>query len=185
LPGAFPPLAGSEYVTGDARRLAAILINGVAGPIKVKGIQYNNIMMPLPMQFPALKDDGKMTDVINYVRNSFGNKDAAGVPTDVVAAARKEFASRTTPWTEAELLNFPAPGVSAAPAAGAAPTGTAPATPVTPGANDAAAPAGPAATPAAAPTSSDPAAAPASAPAAAPAPAAGAPAAPVQNVIQP
>ncbi|MDB6148657.1 MAG: cytochrome c class [Chthoniobacter sp.] len=121
IPGAFPPLAGSEYVGGDARRMVAMLINGVAGPIKVKGMQYNNIMMPVPMQFPVLKDDTKLADVINYVRNSFGNKDAAGVTVEMVSAARKEFGTRTTPWTEAELLNFPAAGAPAAPAPAATP----------------------------------------------------------------
>jgi mono/diheme cytochrome c family protein len=109
IPGAFPPLAQTDYTTGDVRRMVAMLLKGVQGPLKVKEVTYNNIMLPLDVQFPILKDDGKLADVINYVRNSFGNQDPKGVTPEVVGAARKEFAARTTPWTEAELLAFPAP----------------------------------------------------------------------------
>ena len=109
LPGAFPPLAGTEYTTGDGRRMVAMLLKGVQGPLKVNGVTYNNIMLPLDVQFPILKDDGKLADVINYVRNSFGNKDEKAITPEFVTKARAEFASRTTPWTEAELLKFPEP----------------------------------------------------------------------------
>lgn len=109
LPGAFPPLAGTDYTTGDARRMVAMLLKGVQGPLKVNGVTYNSVMLPLEMQFPILKEDAKLADVINYVRNSFGNKDEKGVTPDVVTKARAEFASRTTPWTEPELLKFPEP----------------------------------------------------------------------------
>ena len=33
LPGVFPPLDGSEWVTGDERMLANILLHGISGPI--------------------------------------------------------------------------------------------------------------------------------------------------------
>jgi mono/diheme cytochrome c family protein len=107
LPGAFPPLAETDYTTGDPRRMVAMLLKGVQGPLKVKEVTYNNIMLPLDVQFPILKDDGKVADVVNYVRNSFGNKDDKGVTPEFVTKVRAEFASRTTPWTEAELLKFP------------------------------------------------------------------------------
>lgn len=109
LPGAFPPLAGTDYTTGDARRMVAMLLKGVQGSLKVNGVTYNNIMLPLDMQFPILKDDGKVADVVNYVRNSFGNKDEIGITPEFVTKVRAEFASRTTPWTEADLLKFPEP----------------------------------------------------------------------------
>ena len=109
LPGAFPPLAATEYTTGEGRRMVAMLLKGVQGPLKVNGVTYNNIMLPLDVQFPILKDDGKLADVINYVRNSFGNKDEKAITPEFVTKARAEFASRTTPWTEAELLKFPEP----------------------------------------------------------------------------
>lgn len=109
LPGAFPPLGGTDYTTGDARRMVAMLLKGVQGPLKVKDVTYNNIMLPLDTQFPILKDDAKVADVVNYVRNNFGNKDEKGVTPEFVTKVRAEFASRTTPFIEAELLKFPEP----------------------------------------------------------------------------
>jgi mono/diheme cytochrome c family protein len=109
LPGAFPPLAKTEYATGDARRMIAMILKGVQGPLTVNGVQYNNIMLPLDMQFPVLKDDAKVADVLNYVRNSFGNEVKEPVTPELVTAVRKEFESKTTPWMEADLKAFPAP----------------------------------------------------------------------------
>jgi mono/diheme cytochrome c family protein len=109
VPGAFPPLSGTEYAQGDVRRMVAMTIKGVNPPLKVKDMTYVVPMPPLPTQFPMLNDDGKLADVINYVRNSFGNKDDKGVTPEEVGAIRKEFASRTAPWVEADLKNFPAP----------------------------------------------------------------------------
>lgn len=108
VPGAFPPLAGTEYTQGDVRRMVAMTLKGVNPPLKVKEMTYMVPMPPLPTQFPVLNDDGKLADVINYVRNSFGNKDDKGVTPEEVGVIRKEFASRNTPWVEADLKNFPA-----------------------------------------------------------------------------
>ncbi|MEQ1860589.1 MAG: cytochrome c [Chthoniobacteraceae bacterium] len=109
LPGAFPPLAGTDYTTGDVRRMIAMLLAGVNPPLTVNNVVY---VAPMPsplLTFPILKEDGPMADVVNYVRNSFGNKDEKGVTPEFVGTVRKEFATRTTPWTEAELQNFPPP----------------------------------------------------------------------------
>ena len=109
LPPVFPPLAGTDFTTGDARRMVAMVIKGVNPPLKVNDVTYPTPMPSPELQFPILKDDGKLADVVNYVRNSFGNKDEKGVTPAFVAAVRKEFAARTAPWTEAELLKFPEP----------------------------------------------------------------------------
>ena len=101
LPMVFPPLANTEYVNGDPKRFAAMILKGVAGPITVDGKVYNNMM---PGQEAVLTDD-KIAAVLTYVRASFGNNSPAVGP-DVVAAARKEFAERKTPWSEAELKAF-------------------------------------------------------------------------------
>jgi mono/diheme cytochrome c family protein len=109
LPGAFPPLAGTEYTQGDSRRMVAMTLKGVNPPLKVKELTYAVPMPPLPTQFPMLADDAKLADVINFVRNSFGNKDEKGVTPAMIDAVRKEFADRTAPWTEPELQKFPEP----------------------------------------------------------------------------
>ena len=107
LPGAFPPLAKSEYALGEPRRMVAIMVKGLQGPLNVHGVQYNNIMLPVDMQFPVLKDDAKLADVANYARNSFGNESPVPVTPDLVAAVRKEFAGRPTPFSEADIKAFP------------------------------------------------------------------------------
>jgi len=101
LPGAFPPLAKTEYVTGDPKRFAAMILKGVAGPITVDGKLYNNAM---PGQ-EAMLTDTKIASILTYVRANFGNSSPAVAP-EVVAEARKEHAARTAPWTEAELQAF-------------------------------------------------------------------------------
>jgi mono/diheme cytochrome c family protein len=107
LPGAFPPLADTDYTTGDVRRMISMLLKGVNPPLKVKDVVYVAPMPPLPTVYPMLNDDKNVADVVNYVRNSFGNKDPKGVSPEFVKKVRDEFASRPTPWTEAELLKFP------------------------------------------------------------------------------
>jgi mono/diheme cytochrome c family protein len=78
-----------------------MILKGVAGPITVDGKTYNNMM---PGQEAVLTDD-KIAAVLTYVRGSFGNQSPAVTP-DIVAAARKEFAEKKTPWSEAELKAF-------------------------------------------------------------------------------
>jgi mono/diheme cytochrome c family protein len=94
----FPPITSSEYVAGSAERLAAMILKGNAGPMTVDGKLYNNIM---PGQEAVLTDD-KIAAVMTFVRSNFGNN-APAVSPEVVAGARKKFADRKTPWTEAEL----------------------------------------------------------------------------------
>ncbi|MDX2268183.1 MAG: cytochrome c [Bryobacter sp.] len=98
--GSFPPLANSDYVTGDPKRLAAILINGLQGDLTVNGQVYNS-------QMPAWKDnynDEEIAAVMTYIRNSFGNK-AGNVDKSVVEGVRKVTAAQG-PWTEASLAEF-------------------------------------------------------------------------------
>lgn len=109
IPGAFPPLAGTEYTQGDQRRMIAMTLKGVNPPLKVKEMTYAVPMPPLPTQFPILADDNKLADVINYVRNSFGNKDEKGVTPAMINQVRQEFKDRSAPWTAPELEKFPEP----------------------------------------------------------------------------
>jgi len=96
--GVFPPLAGSEWVTGDEAKLARIILHGVTGPIEVAGETFNGMMPPWG---PTLKDPD-IAAVLTYVRSAWGNK-AAPVTAAKVAAIRAATSSRTTPWTAAEL----------------------------------------------------------------------------------
>ena len=106
LPGAFPPLAGSEYTTGSPRRMVAMMLKGMQGPLTVKGITYNNIMIALDLQFPIYKEDSKVADVANYVRTSFGNTATEAVTPQLVAEVREKWAARATPFTEADVKDW-------------------------------------------------------------------------------
>lgn len=98
LAGVFPPLAGSEYVNGDPARLARLVLRGLTGPVTVAGKTFSGAM---PAWADALKD-AEVAAVLTYVRSHFGNS-AAAVTSDDVASARAATASRSAPWTAAEL----------------------------------------------------------------------------------
>jgi uncharacterized protein len=97
LEGAFPPLDGSDWVTGDPTLPIRIVIGGLQGPVKVSGQDYNSVMPP-----HVDLDDQKISDVITYVRQSWSN-DAAPVSAAQVKEIREKDKDRTAPWTAAEL----------------------------------------------------------------------------------
>lgn len=68
--GAFPALAGSPFVQGDAKIVTTTVLNGRAG-------------------MPAFKDDladADLSAILTYVRTSWGNKASVVAPKDVAAA---------------------------------------------------------------------------------------------------
>ncbi len=89
LPPVFPPLAGSEWVAGDPRRLAALVIHGLSGPIEVLGQRYEGVMPPFGVQL----DDAEIAAALSYVRSSWGNR-AEPVAPALVAEVRAELAGR-------------------------------------------------------------------------------------------
>jgi mono/diheme cytochrome c family protein len=103
-PGSYPPMGGSEYVIGDKLRLAAIMLHGIQGPLTVKGGAYGTQQMP---GWDASLDDKKISEVMTYIRKSWGNT-ADDISPDEITAARTKFASHSAPWTEAELLKISA-----------------------------------------------------------------------------
>ncbi|MBI1374816.1 MAG: c-type cytochrome [Phycisphaera sp.] len=68
----FPPLAGSRWVHGSDERIIKIALNGVFGPIEVKGAKYPGLVPMTP--FAGMLKDDEIAAVLTYVRNSFGNK---------------------------------------------------------------------------------------------------------------
>ena len=102
VPGQFPPLKNSEWVIGGEERVASLLLHGIVGPLQVMGKPYNGAM---PAQ-GALKNNKAIAQLVSYVRNEWGNK-ASIVYDDQVAELRKKLASRTGPYTEAELKAIP------------------------------------------------------------------------------
>jgi mono/diheme cytochrome c family protein len=78
----YPPLAKSDYLMADKKRSIVQTLKGVSGEIKVNGKIYNAEMTGFDL------NDQELSDVLNYIRNSWGNKGAAVTP-DEVALVRK------------------------------------------------------------------------------------------------
>ena len=66
------------------------------GPVTVKGQTYNGVMPPV-----AGLTDKDIADVVTYVNNSWGNTGPTVTEAEV-AAIKKKYADRKTPWTAAE-----------------------------------------------------------------------------------
>jgi glucose/arabinose dehydrogenase/cytochrome c553 len=79
----FPPLAGSDWVTGDKTRLINAILNGLEGEIKVNGQTWQGLM---PAHANIL-DDHAIASISTYIRQSFGNK-ATAVSTLEVSKVR-------------------------------------------------------------------------------------------------
>ena len=76
----FPPLAKADYLKKPADSLINIVLEGQTGEIVVNGKKYNGQMLP-----QNYLSDGQIADVLNYVRNSWGNKMPAITPPQVTA----------------------------------------------------------------------------------------------------
>jgi mono/diheme cytochrome c family protein len=74
----FPPLAASEWVTGDKKRLTQLILKGMKGPITVNGTAYNNVMPG----FSFLRDQD-IAELLSFIRSEFGNKASAITPKEV------------------------------------------------------------------------------------------------------
>jgi nitrite reductase (NO-forming) len=82
LPGVFPPLAKSDYLSTDPKRAISVLLHGLAGKVTVNGSEYNSVMPPMNQ----LNDD-EVANILTYVLNSWGNSDGT-VTADEVAKLR-------------------------------------------------------------------------------------------------
>lgn len=68
VPGMHPPLAETDWVTGDKERLIKLTLEGMSGKIEVNGEEYNSIMPP-----HSHLTNKQIADVLTYIRGSFGN----------------------------------------------------------------------------------------------------------------
>jgi nitrite reductase (NO-forming)/hydroxylamine reductase len=80
LPGAFPPLAGSDYLKADKHRAIGNVLRGLTGPVVVNGVTFNSVMPPM-----SQLADAELANALTYAMNSWGN--AFGVVTVAEVAA--------------------------------------------------------------------------------------------------
>lgn len=83
MEGVNPPLAKTIYLR-DTKKNIGIILNGQSGEVVVNGKKYNAIMNPL-----NYLDDKEIADVLNYVRNSWGNKYPIVTPAQVKTEREK------------------------------------------------------------------------------------------------
>ena len=85
LEDVYPPLAKSDYLMANKKRAIQQILYGANGAMKVNGKTYTGDMTGFDLT------DQEVSDLLNYLRNSFGNKDKSPVTTpDEVKAARKK-----------------------------------------------------------------------------------------------
>ena len=97
LPGIYPPLAGTKWLSGDKTSLIKIVLHGLKGPIKVAGKDYGVGENAIPMPPMGGLKDQQIADVLNYLREK------NDVSSAEVSAVRKAQSSRLESWTAKEL----------------------------------------------------------------------------------
>lgn len=103
-----PPLNQSNWVTGDRRRLVAIVLYGLTGPVTVNGKLYKN--PEISGEMPGLYNNDEMNDediaqVLSFIRKSWNNS-ASRVTKEEVSAVRQRWNNRQQPFTAEELMKW-------------------------------------------------------------------------------
>ena len=96
-----PPLKGSQYVEGPSERLAMILLNGLQGPLHIKGKSYTfNGSMP---NFGNNFNDQQIADIISYLHNSFVPNDSESIHAEEIENLKNKHSGTLT---EDDLLKM-------------------------------------------------------------------------------
>jgi mono/diheme cytochrome c family protein len=99
--GVAPPLVGSEWALAPGGgRLVRIVLNGMTGPVRVHGKDWN---LPMPPWRANLNDD-QAAVVLTFVRSQLGSNHAGLITPEFVAAARRE--AHEAPETADTLLRI-------------------------------------------------------------------------------
>lgn len=102
--GLAPPLTNSEYIKGPSKRLAAILLHGMKGPLHVNGQRYEfNAQMPGLLNNPNISVED-LSNLIMYLNNAFG--ESRWESTQEMIKELRTARPSGQPYTEAELLDI-------------------------------------------------------------------------------
>lgn len=104
ISGLAPALAGASWVTGRPEWLGRVILQGMSGPVTVKGEHFDGVM-PAHAHLDVL-DDALLAGLMTYLRRSWGNA-ASAVSTEQAADIRQASRDRQRPWTVAELEQVP------------------------------------------------------------------------------
>ncbi len=101
-----PPLAGSEWVSGDSRVLGRIVLDGLAGAITVQRKTYAfNTPMPGFRENIEVNNEA-IAGILTFIRNSWGHKAGAIWAKDLIQL-RAETQRHNQPYSEQELRAIP------------------------------------------------------------------------------
>jgi glucose/arabinose dehydrogenase/mono/diheme cytochrome c family protein len=98
-----PPLAESEWVTGPSERLARIVLQGLQGPITVKGEAWDKVM-PGHAGLAGF-DDNSASGLLTYLHRAWGHSGRVIEP-EFIQQVRQETADRLSLWTAEELADI-------------------------------------------------------------------------------
>lgn len=83
IKGVFPPLKDSDWLKNNQKESIHAIKFGLKGPIKVNGVEYDNLMPALGLS------DQEIADIMNYINNTWGNNFGEPVTEEDVAAIEK------------------------------------------------------------------------------------------------
>lgn len=89
---AIPPLADSDYIASDVRRLLVVTVDGLSEPVKVNGLRYEGVMPPVTQL-----SDSDLAAVLNYVARKWTQSTHEFTAKEV--AEYRSAASRKKPQT--------------------------------------------------------------------------------------
>ena len=84
VPRMTPPLFGTDYTTGDKKRLISILLKGLNEPIEVQDENYFS-----PMASFSYLSNKEIASILTYIRTHFGNNASAITESDVATIRKK------------------------------------------------------------------------------------------------
>jgi len=96
-----PSFVDNPRLNGTDRTAILTLLHGLTGDLD--GKQYEGLMAAM-----GTNSNEWIADITTYIRNSFGNKNKLTTPASV-SVLRKDFKSRTEPWTQAEFEDLDPP----------------------------------------------------------------------------
>lgn len=97
-----PTLINSEWVLGNEKRLALLVLHGLEGPIRVNGKMYDIPEILPVMPAHSTLTDGAIAGILTYIRNEWGNR-AGAVSGRLVGSTRHTTQGRVVPWTPEDL----------------------------------------------------------------------------------
>ncbi|WP_417887279.1 c-type cytochrome [Zunongwangia sp.] len=83
IPGTYPPLDGSNWLTEKRKASIKAVKFGLQGPITVNGKEYNNVMTNMGLT------DKQVADALNYSMNSWSNSNTDMITPEEVAQIEK------------------------------------------------------------------------------------------------